>query len=190
MIEEPRGGNEQLCVACEVDLAPKSYPDTGCLYDMISLTMGFVLGSGFFFIPLLLFPPGIHYLWNCLTVCMVYGIYMGAGLMQPKMLVVMNYLNFGIIGPILCTLSFVSGPGRYFESLPPGKYLVGAAWALHGVADVFHHPNICCSNAKKDRFGIAKFHPQFCWEPLGCLSYDVLFGLLTIYMGPDTPIVS
>ena len=65
--------------------------------------------------------------------------------MQPKNLVVMNYFNFCIIGPVLCPLSFVSGPGRSFEALPPGKYLVGAAWAFHGFLDIFHHPNICCS---------------------------------------------
>ena len=45
--------------------------------------------------------------------------------------------------------SFATGPGRYFASLPPGKYLVGAAWFLHAVADPFHHPSLCCSNAKK-----------------------------------------
>ena len=73
-----------ICVACEIDLAPTAYPNTTCLYDMVSLTIGFVLGSVFFWIPLCFLPPAVHFIWNCATVCMVYGIYMGAGLMQPK----------------------------------------------------------------------------------------------------------
>lgn len=182
--------DEMLCVACEVDLAPKAYPNTGFLYDAVVILIGLVMGIAFFYIPLSFLPPGIHYVWNCSATCMVYGIYMGAGLMQPKKLVIMNYGNFCIIGPVLCTLSFVSGPGRYFASLPPGKYLVGTAWLLHGVADTFHHPNLCCSNDKKNKFGLAVFHPQFCWEPIGCMGFDILFGLMTMYMGPDAPIVS
>ena len=183
------GDDGPVCVACEVDLAPKSYPKTGFVYETIFLVVGLVLGSAMFFIPLFLVPPGIHYIWNCCAVCMVYGIYMGAGLMQPKKLVIMNYCNFCIIGPLLCTFSFVSGPGRYYAS-PPGKYLVGTAWLLHGVADTFHHPNLCCSNSKKNKFGLAVFHPQFCWEPIGCMSFDILFGLLTMYVGPDAPMLS
>ena len=180
---------EPMCFACEVDLAPKAYPRTGFLYDMVTALVGLGLGLAMFLFPLHFLPPAIHYVWNCGAVCMVYGIYIGAGLMQPRNLVVMNYFNFCIIGPVLCTLSFVSGPGRYYEGLPPGKYLVGLAWALHGVADIFHHPNLCCSNAQKDKFGLAVFHQQFCWEPLGCLFFDVLFGLMTIYWGPDAPTI-
>ena len=188
MDEEVRG--EQICNACEIDLAPRRYPSTGWFYDAIVILLGAAMGFAFFYIPLILLPPGIHYVWNCMTTCMVYGIYIGAGLMQPKKLVVLNYLNFCIVGPILCTLSFVSGPGRYFASLPSGKVLVGTAWFLHAVADTFHHPNLCCSNLKKNKFGVAVFHPQFCWEPIGCMGYDILLGLLTIYLGPDAPILA
>ena len=189
MIHAP-DNDKMLCVACDVDLAPKGYPKTSCLYDVIVISLGLVLGSLFFFIPLWYLPPGIHYVWNCAATGMVYGIYVGAGLMQSKKMVVFNYLNFCVVGPVLVTLSFATGPGRYFASLPPGKYLVGTAWLLHALVDTFHHPSLCCSNAKKDKFALAVFHPQFCWEPIGCMGFDILFGLLIMYMGPEAPILS
>ena len=84
MIQAPEN-EKMLCVACDdIDLAPKGYPKTSCLYDLIVISIGLVLGSFFFFIPLWYLPPAFHYVFNCAATGMVYGIYVGAGLMQSK----------------------------------------------------------------------------------------------------------